>query len=60
MAKSVRIVYELADGSTSTQTFAVLDEATQEDLEAVVNKIKTITTRTVLEAYLIVTTPMNV
>ncbi len=59
MAKSVRIVYELADGSTSTQTFAV-DEATQEDLEAVVNKIKTITTRTVLEAYLIVTTPMNV
>ena len=58
--KQVRIHYELQDGSRSTQTFTVPDSANTSDIENVVkNNIKNITTRTILDAFMIDYTELN-
>ena len=58
--KQVRIYYELADGSRRTQTLPAVDGATKEQIENVVkNNIKNITTRTIVESFMIDYTELN-
>ncbi len=57
--KQVRLIWNV-DGRRRTQTFRVLDEATQQDLENVVNKIKALSTRTLETALIVEFTTMNI
>ncbi len=57
--KQVRIVWDV-NGRRRTQTFNVLDNASEENLKNVVSKISALTTRNLDSAFVVDITPMDV
>ena len=57
--RQVRIYYELSDGSRRTQTLPAVDSAAVLDIENVVKNIMSVTSRVVVDAFVIDYTALN-